>query len=106
MTPITISQTGTGRSSVVVPDSFQKPFNLGIQLIITGTVTFNVEITMDDPMQTGFNPATASWAAPTGLSALSAGTVVSMTIPCHGLSLNVTAGTGTVTAKIVQAGIR
>ncbi|UOF80361.1 hypothetical protein [Caudoviricetes sp.] len=103
MTPITISQTGTGRSAIVVPDSFQKPFNVGIQLSLSGTATFSVEVTMDDAMNT---PASAVWSAVTGLSALTAGTVASMTIPCHGLSINVTSGTGTVTAKIVQAGVR
>lgn len=102
MTPITISKTGTGRSAVVVPDSFQNPFNVGILLTVTGSATFNVEVTMDDPM-TG-TPTT--WSIPTGFSGLTAGSVSSLTVPCHGLSLNVTLGTGTVTAQIVQAGVR
>jgi hypothetical protein len=106
MTPITISRTGTGRSAVVVPDSFQNPFNVGVQLVVTGTVTFSLEVTMADPMLPTFNPATADWTAPTGFSGLAATTVSSLTVPCHGISLNVTAGTGTVTAYIVQAGVR
>lgn len=102
MTPITISKTGTGRSAIVVPDSFQNPFNVGIQVDVSGTATFNIEFTMDDAM-TG-TPTT--WSVATGFSALNALTAGSLTVPCHGVSINVTAGTGTVTAKIVQAGVR
>jgi hypothetical protein len=29
-----------------------------------------------------------------------------MTIPCHAMSINITSGTGTVSAQIVQAGVR
>lgn len=102
MTPITISKTGTGRSAVVVPDSFQNPFNVGLLITVTGTATYNIEISMDDAM-TG-TPTT--WAAATGFSALSASAVGSMTIPCHAMSINITSGTGTVLAQIVQAGVR
>ena len=106
MTPISISQTGTGRSAVVVPDSFTMPFNVGVQFVTTGTVTFNLEVTMDDAMASGFVAASADWSVPSGFSALTAGAILSLTIPCHGISLNVTSGTGTVTAKIVQNGVR
>jgi hypothetical protein len=102
MTPITISKTGTGRSAVIVPDSFQNPFNLGLIATVTGTATFNVELTMDDPQI-----ATPTiWAAATGFSALTASAIGAITIPCHGLAINVTSGTGTVTLQAVQAGVR
>lgn len=106
MTPITISQTGTGRSSVSVPDSFRPTFNIGMQLIITGAATFNVEITMDDTSSSTFSASTANWSVPSGFSALTASTVLSLTIPCHGISINVTSGEGTVTLRMVQTGVR
>ncbi len=102
MNPITISKTGTGRSAIVGPDSFQNPFNIGLLITVTGTATFSIELSMDDPMTS--TPST--WAAATGFSALTASTIGSITIPCHALSINVTSGTGTVTALIVQAGVR
>jgi hypothetical protein len=102
MTPITISKTGTGRSAVVVPDSFQNPFNVGLLITVSGTATFNIEISMDDAMVA----APTTWAVATGFSGLTAATVGSLTIPCHALSINVTSGSGTVTAQIVQAGVR
>jgi len=102
MTPITISKTGTGRSAIIASDSFQNPFNVGIVATVTGTATFNIEISMDDP-STG---TPSVWAVDAGFSAKTAATNGSITVPHHALSINVTSGTGTVTAYIVQAGIR
>ena len=102
MTPVTISKTGTGRSAVIASDSFQNPFNVGIVAVVSGTATFNIEISMDDP-----SVATPSvWAVDTGFSAKTASSNGSITVPHHALSINVTSGSGTVTAYIVQAGIR
>ena len=102
MTPVTISKTGTGRSAVIASDSFQNPFNVGIVAVVSGTATFNIEISMDDP-----SVATPSvWAVDAGFSAKTASTNGSITVPHHALSINVTSGSGTVTAYIVQAGIR
>jgi hypothetical protein len=102
MTPVTISKTGTGRSTVIASDSFQNPFNVGIVATVTGTATFNIEISMDDP--TTGTPSV--WAVDAGFSAKSAAANGSITVPHHALSINVTSGTGTVTAYVVQAGIR
>jgi len=102
MTPVTISKTGTGRSAVIASDSFQNPFNVGLVTVVTGTATFNIEISMDDP-----SVVTPSvWAVDAGFSAKTASTNGSITVPHHALSINITSGSGTVTAYIVQAGIR
>jgi hypothetical protein len=102
MTPVTISKTGTGRSTVIASDSFQNPFNIGLVIVVTGTATYNIEISMDDLMVV----TPSVWAVPTGFSALTASTNGFITVPHHALAINVTAGSGTVTAYIVQAGIR
>lgn len=102
MTPVTISKTGTGRSAVIASDSFQNPFNVGLVIVVTGTATFNIEISMDDP-----SVVTPSvWAVDAGFSAKTASANGSITVPHHALSINITSGSGTVTAYIVQAGIR
>lgn len=102
MTPVTISRTNTGRSTIIASDSFQNPFNVGLIITISGSPTYNIEISMDDP-STG---TPTVWAAPTGFSALTAAANGSITVPHHALSINVTAGSGTVTAYVVQAGVR
>ena len=102
MTPVTISKTGTGRSTVIASDSFQTPFNVGIVATVTGTATFNLEISMDDP-STG---TPSVWAIDAGFSAKTAAANGSITVPHHAMSINITGGSGTVTAYVVQAGVR
>jgi hypothetical protein len=102
MTPVTISKTGTGRSAVIASDSFQNPFNVGLIVVVTGTATYNIEISMDDP-STG---TPSVWAVDAGFSAKTTSFNGSVTIPHHAMSINVTSGSGTVTAYVVQAGVR
>jgi len=102
MTPVTISKTGTGRSAVIASDSFQNPFNVGIVAVVSGTATFNIEISMDDPSMV----TPSVWAVDAGFSAKTASANGSITVPHHALAINITSGSGTVTAYIVQAGIR
>ena len=102
MTPVILSKTGTGRSAIIASDSFQNPFNVGLVVTISGSPTYNIEISMDDP-STG---TPTVWAAPSGFSALTAAANGSITVPHHAMSINITGGTGTVTAYVVQSGVR
>lgn len=100
-----ISKSGTGRSAVCAVDDFQTPFNIGIGAAITsGAATFNIEYSFDDPMAAGYSASTATWYIATGFSGVSVSTGGSFTVPCKAISINITSGTGTVTASIVQAG--
>lgn len=101
----TITQAGTGRSSVCAVDDFQCPVNVGIGAkLVSGTATFNIEYSFDDPMADGYTASGATWYVATGFSGVSASTGGSLTIPCKAISINITASTGTVTATIIQAG--
>lgn len=101
----TISQTNSGRSSPCAVDDFQTPFNVGIGAAITsGTPTFNIEYSFDDPMAAGYTVSGATWYVASGFSALTASTGGSFTVPCKAICINITSGTGAVTASVVQAG--
>jgi hypothetical protein len=100
----TITVTGVGRSNVCTVDDFQAPFNVGIGAKVTGSATFNIEYSFDDPMAAGYSASAATWYVATGFSALTASTGGSFTVPCKAISINITANAGTVTATIVQAG--
>lgn len=100
----TITATGVSRSNVCAVDDFQAPFNIGIGAKLTGTATFNIEYSFDDPMADGYTAAGATWYIASGFSGLSASTGGAFTVPCKAISINITASTGTVTATIVQAG--
>ena len=100
----TITATGVSRSGVCAVDDFQAPFNVGIGAKLTGSATFNIEYSFDDPMADGYSAASATWYIASGFSGLTASTGGSFTVPCKAISINITANTGTVTATIVQAG--
>lgn len=96
----TVSQTGVGSSNNIVINTNVTPVNIGFGVIVTGTVTYTVQHTFDDPA-VGFS----TW--------FSHPTVVDETtnqdgnyaFPVTGVKLLVTAGTGTATLKLIQAGI-
>ena len=100
----TITATGVSRSNVCAVDDFQAPFNIGIGAKLTGTATFNIEYSFDDPMADGYTAAGATWYIAPSLGTLSATTGGAFTIPCKALSINITANSGSVTATIIQAG--
>jgi hypothetical protein len=100
----TITATGVSRSNVCAVDDFQCPVNVGIGAKLTGSATFNIEYSFDDPMAAGYTAAGATWYVATGFSGVSASTGGSLTIPCKAISINITADTGAVTATIIQAG--
>jgi len=100
----TITATGVSRSNVCAVDDFQAPFNVGIGAKLTGSATFNIEYSFDDPAADGYTSAGATWYVASGFSALTASTGGSLTVPCKAISINITANTGSVTATIIQAG--
>jgi hypothetical protein len=99
-----LTKTGTGRSAICVVDDFQTPFNIGVAVALSATATFTVEYSLDDPNAEGYVASSASWYVAPGFTSGSAAIAGAITIPCRAICLNVSANTGTVTAKIVQAG--
>jgi len=103
-----ISVTATGsqiRSPNRVVDDFQTPFNVGIGALVTaGSPTFNIEYSFDDPNASGYTVGGATWYVATGFSAQTATVGGALIVPCRAICINITSGTGAVTASIVQAG--
>lgn len=96
----TVSKTGVGSSSAIVVNTNVSPVNIGFGVIVTGTVTYTVQHTFDDPA-VGFT----TW--------FSHPTVVDETtnqdgnyaFPVTGVKVLVTAGDGTASLQLIQAGI-
>lgn len=96
----TVSKTGVGSSTAIVVNTNVTPVNIGFGVVVTGTVTYTVQHTFDDPA-TGFT----TW--------FSHPTVVDETtnqdgnyaFPVTGIKVLVTDGDGTAALKLIQAGI-
>jgi hypothetical protein len=94
--------TLTGVSSQLVPLNWRaNPTSVQINCVINGTVTFEVDGTLDDPYQAGGPTNFLPTALIASGSANVAGTV---TAPVTAVVCKITAGTGSVLFEIVQAG--
>lgn len=89
-----VSQTGTGQSDSVIPQSADV-FNVGFGAVVSGTVTYTIQHTFDgtnwyDHDATDLVDATANQDG-------------NYAYPVAGIRANVTAGSGTVTLTTIQA---
>lgn len=103
MRPVSVTQTGTGRSAVIAADYIQTPFNATIATTISGAVVYNIQHTFDDIYAPTFSAATANWytsGAP--FSAATTSGWAQYDNPVRALSINVTSGAGSVTATYLQ----
>lgn len=99
--PAILKQTGVGRSGVWSPDFFQDPFNIGIGCVLSGSATYNIEHTFDDANVIGLGSVT--WFPNSGITAATANANGNYQFPVRFISINITAGTGTITATFIQA---
>ena len=96
----TVSQTGVGSSDALVMNTNISPFNVGFGVVVTGTVTYSVQHTFDDPA-TGFT----TWFSHPTVAAETANADGNYAFPVTGVKVLVNSGTGTATLKLIQAGI-
>jgi len=82
------------------------PFNVGFGVTVSGTITYKVQHTFDDVWSSTFNPATANWFDHPTITGLSAAADGNYAFPVTAIRLTNTAGTGTATMRLLQAGIQ
>ena len=90
----------TGSSSPAVMNTNISPFNVGFGVVVTGTVTYTVEHTFDDP-GIGFT----NWFPHPTIADKATDQDGNYAFPVTGIKVLVNSGDGTATLKLVQAGI-
>jgi hypothetical protein len=104
MRPVSVTVTGSPQTSaVIVPDVNKAPFAIGAGVKVTGTITFQVQHTFDDVFDPAFNPATAVWYNHPTLTG-STNVDSNYAFAVRGIRLSTSAGTGSATLTLVQAG--
>ena len=95
------TKTGTGSSNVLPMDLYISPFNVGFGVVATGTVTYTVQHTFDNP-QTVALPV---WFPHPTIAAKSDNQDGNYAFPVAAIKVLVTAGEGTATMTLIQAGV-
>jgi hypothetical protein len=95
------TKTGTGSSNIIATDLYISPFNVGFGVVVTGTVTYTVQHTFDNP-QTVASPV---WFSHPTIASKSDNQDGNYAFPVAAIKVLVTAGAGTATMTMIQAGI-
>lgn len=106
MRPITVSVTGVGNSAPQPMDTVRNPFQVGFGVIVDGTITYTVQHTFDDIWAEDFDASSADWFDHPSVADLSANEDGNYAFPVRAIRLHTSAGTGTATLKLIQAGHR
>ncbi len=95
-----VSKTGVGSSPAFVMNTNVSPFNVGFGVKVTGSATYTVQHTFDDPA-IGF----ATWYSHPTITGQTDNQDGNYAFPVTGIKVLVTLGAGTVTMNLIQAGI-
>ena len=99
MRPQIFSLTGTGTSAWIPLDYKQSPFNVGFGVVVNGTVTYDIEHTIDDVFDSAVTPTAFKTTALTAQTTNKDGNYV---VPIRAVRINNTAGTGSTTVTLLQ----
>ena len=99
MRPQVIKQTGTGSTAWIPLDYKQSPFNVGFGVVVSGTITYDVEHTFDDVYNSTITPTAFKHSS---LTSQTTNKDSNYAFPIRAIRLNNTAGTGTSTITILQ----
>ena len=102
MRPVTLAQTGAGSSAICPMNLNATPFSVGIGVVVSGTVTYSIQHTFSNVFDTAVTPVWFNHSTLVGQAANADGNYA---FPVTAIKVLVTAGTGTATATILQAGI-
>ncbi len=103
---ITGSAGGASVSPVFVVDTFNVPCNIGIGVVVSGTVVYDVQHTFTDPRTTNLNiPANATWLNNDVLVSATGTDDTNYAFPPSAIRLSLrAASSGQATINIIQAG--
>jgi hypothetical protein len=95
---------GVTVSPPIIMDTYISPFNVGFGVVATGTVTYSVQHTFDDVFAADYVPASGNWFNHPTIVAVSTTQDGNYAFPVSAIRFNVTAGTGSIAAVVIQAG--
>jgi len=103
MKPITLSVSGVANGATCPMNTHTSPFNVGFGVTVSGTITYSVQHTFDNVFDATVTPTWFNHPTVNGLSAQADGNYA---FPVSAIRIIGTAGSGTATMHLIQAGIQ
>lgn len=104
MRPITLVQAGVGDSVVIPLDIRITPFQVTVDCVVTGVATYSIQYTNDDIWDEDYEAASGTWYDMTDFTDVTDSKVGTLFSPVRAIRVSVSAGSGSVRARVVQAG--
>lgn len=107
MRPCVVTQDGVGYSAWIPLDIYVSPANVLLSTKVTDVATYTIEMTDDDPFQSGGVPSdgTENVFQVPGLTALVVSAYQALNVPARAVRINQLGGTGSVRLTVTTAGI-
>ena len=106
MRPIVVTVSSQAASNTIPMDWNQNPFSVGFAVIVSGTLTYSVQYTMDDVYAANYVSASANWFDHPVVASQSGSSIGNFAFPVRGVRLNVSSwGSGTATLTVLQSGL-
>lgn len=109
MRPVTLTTSdasGGVKTSPLCPmDLYLSPFNVTLEAVVIGTVSYDVQYTKDDVYAVGYNSATGQWTSIPGMTSSTSTAESTLISPVTATRLVQNSGTGSVSLRILQAGV-
>lgn len=96
----TVSRTGVGSSAAIVVNTNISPVNIGFGVVVTGSATYTVQHTFDNP-GSGF----VTWYPHPTIASKTDNQDGNYAFPVTGIRIVVSLNGGTATLNLIQAGI-
>ncbi len=104
MLPLVKTVTNSPVVSAAVQGNYNIPvFNVSVHCVVTGTITYTIQVTNDDALDSTVTP---NWSSASDAALVAATTTVfgNITRPYRFARVSTSAGTGTVVATFLQQG--
>jgi hypothetical protein len=105
MRPVYFTISGASGASPVFPvNTYISPTNLALGATVTSTITYTVQYTFDDVFAANYVASSGNWVNHPSLTAQTATKDANIAYPVTGVRIISTAGSGSVTLTIIEAG--
>jgi hypothetical protein len=101
---VTTIDSTTTASPVYPPDTYTAPTNIGLGVVVTGTINYTVQYTFDNVYATGYSPSTGNWINHPTLTSQTISKDSNISYPVRGIRIVYNSGTGSAVFTVIQAG--